>query len=103
MWIVNEILPGEMIVADSGYRIQGSCFSTPSGNNTANQRMQSVARSRHETVNARFKKFAILATAYRGDLNNHYYFFTSIAIMCQIAIDNGHKLFQLNFADNVVG
>lgn len=100
LMVVHKLLPNEKIVADSGYRDR-SYFDIPTGLNNPKQRMQQVARSRHETVNARFKKFKLLSTPYRGDINKHYYFFTAIAVIIQVSINNGNKLFQINYDDTV--
>ena len=94
--IVHQLRAGEKICADGGYRLR-THFDTPTGLNNEKQRMQQVARSRHETVNARFKKFKILSTPYRGDLNKHYNFLTAIAVITQVSINEGNKLFQIKY------
>ena len=62
--------------------------------------MRSIARSRHENINGQIKAFKILNSHYRGKLNKHYLFFYSVAIMTQIDINNGNKLFQINYNNN---
>ena len=89
---------GELILADGGYRDK-RYFETPTGYNNRDQRMKKVARSRHETFNARIKNFKILASKYRVNLHFHHYVFHSIVNMLQIDIENGNKLFQLNYYD----
>jgi len=96
--LVQELRLNEMCIADSGYR-GDECFKTPTGFNTNSQRMQSVARSRHETVNSRFKKFKILSDKYRGKLDKHNYVFMAIAVLTQVEIDSGNKLFQIDYND----
>ena len=98
--IIHQLLPGEKIVADSGYRDR-NYFDYPTGFNNPKMSMQQVARSRHETCNARFKNFKIFSTSYRGELKNHYSYFTAIAVSIQISIDNGKKLFQIKYDDTV--
>ena len=51
---------GEKILADGGYRDR-NVFETPTGYNNKDQRMKKVARSRHETFNARIKNFNVLS------------------------------------------
>lgn len=100
MSIVHNIGVDEMILADSGYRDKGEYFDTPTGLNNKGQYMRSIARSRHEIFNSRVKRFKILSTTYRGEISKHYLYFYTVAIMCQIEISTGKKLFQINYDDN---
>ena len=63
--------------------------------------MRSIARSREKNINGRIKAFKILNSHYRGELNKHYLFFYSVAIMTKIDINNGNTLFQINYNDNL--
>lgn len=56
-------------------------------------------RSRQETVNRRFKQWKILHDVYRGDLTMHRDIFAAIAVITQLAINNGEKLFQVEYND----
>ena len=93
----------ERVEADSGYKALDPEFcKTPSGLTTSKERkkMQSIVRARHETVNKRFKQWAILKFPYRHELKYHGAVFRSIAILTQLAIEKGKKLFEINFYDD---
>jgi hypothetical protein len=57
----------------------------------------SFVRSRYETINLRFKQFGILKQVYRGEINRHGHFFGTVAIVTQLAIENGGPLFQVDY------
>ena len=59
--------------------------------------MQARVRSRHETVNARFKNFAILADVYQHDITQHGYIFHAVAVLTQLSIENGDALFEVTY------
>ena len=91
---------GERAEADDGYRgeplcidlPQESCFNRP----RTQQRIKQKVRSRHETVNARFKKFSCLDQRFRHDIRIHKNVFTAIAVITQIGIRYGNEqLFQV--------
>jgi hypothetical protein len=49
--LIHFLLPGEKYVADRGYRDGGLYADMPTGFNNPGQRMHSIVRARHETVN----------------------------------------------------
>ena len=61
--------------------------------------MQSRVRSRQETVNKRFKQWEILVQVYRHDITMHGYVFRAIAVITQLAIENGEPLFPVDYND----
>ena len=61
--------------------------------------MQSIVRRRHETINKRFKQFGVLKQVYRHDLRDHGDVFRSVAVITQLAIDNGEPLFAVEYED----
>ena len=48
--------------------------------------------ARHENVNLRVRRFRILRDRYIGDLKFHPTIFKAIVNLCQVEIDNNHKL-----------
>ena len=48
--------------------------------------------ARHENVNARVRRYRILQDRYIGDLKFHPTIFLAIVNVCQVEIDNGYKL-----------
>jgi hypothetical protein len=52
---------------------------------------------RHEMMNARFKKFAILSTPFRHNLKLHGIVFRAMVALAQIGINRGETLFACDF------
>lgn len=88
---------GEKYVCDGGYH--GPRAEKPNGLNNDDQYMKKIARSRHETVNARFKQFKILVDEYRHKLENHGIVFNAVANITQLSIMYGSPLFQIHYDD----
>lgn len=67
LWdVLNNLSPTEKFLADAIY--SGWRAETPNGLNNEDQWMKARARARHENVNARFKRFGCLKTAFlHGD------------------------------------
>ena len=93
---------GERIEADDGYIGDAprfvkcpKCFANP----TEKEAMQKRVRSRHETVNKRFKNWGILNQVFRHDITNHGLVFSAIATITQLQIENGEPLFQVSYSD----
>ena len=85
---VNHVLDeGEKYLSDGVYNngCKPHC-ETPTGHNNFDQRMKQKARSIHETVNGRFKRFGILVQIYRHNLLKHGYVFRAIANITQLGI-----------------
>ena len=65
------VADGEKILADGGYRDGNQFFETPNGLHDADQRMKATARARHETINARLKRWNVLKDVFRHDIDKH--------------------------------
>ncbi len=62
--------------------------------------MQSMVHSRHETLNGRFKFWEILKQPFcHNIIMQHGMFFWAIAVIIQVAIDEGDKLFSVESCD----
>ena len=91
-----------MIVADGGYSDDYEFFDTPTGINDEEQRMKKVARARHETINGKFKTWAILKQSFRHDLNKHWKVFAAISNITQLLIETEEDyIFQVEYNDVV--
>lgn len=97
--LIHQLLPGEMYIADGGYSDGGQFSVTPNGLNTDEQYMQSVCRSRHETVNKRFKQFSVISGVFRHDVDLHGKCFHAVANLTQMAIQRDEPLFQVEYDD----
>jgi hypothetical protein len=61
-------------------------------------KMQMRVQGRHETINARLKFFSILGDKpYRHDVTQHGYVFRAVAVLVQLALQNGDPLFQVDY------
>ncbi len=90
---------GERVEANKGYRGDPWHVKCPSnfGNPPENLEMQARVRSRHETVNSRFKNFAILLEKYCHDITEHGNVFCAIAVITQLAIETGDSLWKVDY------
>ena len=61
--------------------------------------MQQRVRNRQETINNRFKIFGILRQIYRHHIPSHGEVFRAIAVMTQLSINDGEKLFVCGYRD----
>ena len=98
-YLVHKMEEGERVEMDDGYVGSSPRYvKCPKciGNLPERREMQQRVRSRHETVNRRFKQFAILRQEFRHDITLHACVFVSIAVLTQISIENGDKLFSIN-------
>ena len=93
---------GERVEADDGYVGDApdkiKCPMSVA-NPAENEDMQNRFRSRQETVNKCFKQWEILNQVYRHDITQHGYVFRAIAVITQVAIENGEPLFQVEYSD----
>jgi len=92
--------PGEQCETDRGYKgsapthvkCPGVLWADP---NTA--KIQQWVRSRQETVNERFKNWAILSTPYRHNLLEHQMVFGAIVVLTQLSFAANH-LFPVEYS-----
>jgi len=87
----------ELFLADSIY--SGWRAVTPNGRNNPDQYMKKCAAARHENVNSRFKRFAVLRTEFRHGNDRHGSVFHAIAVVCQIEIEEESPLAQVDYDD----
>lgn len=93
--LIHSRLAGdEYYLADKGYR----CGSGPAIMRSAlppeRQGEYDFLMSRHETINRRFKEFAILGTRFRHEEEKHPMIFRCVAVLIQIDIESGHNTFR---------
>jgi hypothetical protein len=61
--------------------------------------MQQRVRSRHETINKRFKQWNILKSIFKEKIELHGEYFRIVAIIAQLCIEHGEPLFSVEFED----
>jgi hypothetical protein len=98
----NFLDPNERVVADKGYVGEAPEFvKCPNSTTLRADHREMIRRvsARHETINARLKYWGILAQVYRHDIENHGYVFRAVAVITQLAVENGEPLFDVNYND----
>ena len=103
---MSELSSNERVEADDGYRGEAprhiKCPLSLS-NETQTLYMQQRVRNRQETVNKRFKNWGILKQVYHHSIPKHVDVFRAIAVITQLAITNGEKLFDCGYSDPPYG
>jgi hypothetical protein len=101
--LLSMLEEGERIEADDGYRGAApryvKCPRSMGHHGGSTEAMQAIVRRRHESVNKRFNQWMILKSIYRGDIRNHGQLFRTVAIITQLAIENGEPLFSVDYED----
>jgi hypothetical protein len=96
--LMEELGPNEMVEADNGYKGEKKKIRIKDDYNSSQEKSEKgKVRSRHETMNARLKKFAILSTPFRHDLKLHGIVFRAVVALAQIGINSGETLFACDF------
>ena len=94
----QRLAPGEMVEADNGYRGEPNHARTADGFvSRADDRAKWTARNRHETVNRRLKQFGCLKQVWRHDRRRHNTVFAAVAVVTQLAFENGEPPFQVRY------
>lgn len=99
---VSFLNDDEMANADGGYRGEEKHLKAPRLYHYRSEEMMAMAgtaRARHETVNGRFKIFAVLTKSFRHELVKHSACFRAVAVVTQLNIENGNPLFQVEYSD----
>jgi hypothetical protein len=91
----------EKTVADLGYRGEPECVDLPNEGSADFQTQMAWARSRHETCNKRIKIFSCMSHRFRHDVRLHQDFFNAVLVLTQLNIQNGDKLFDIEFPGEV--
>lgn len=85
---------GERCEADDGYRGEPLTVELPGEGcfygGAAQNQLKKRVRSRHETVNGRFKCFQCLNQKFRHKLSHHRFCFNSIVVLTQLGFDHGN-------------
>jgi len=94
--IQAKVPAGKKIIADKIYIGYGNCFSTPNNRDPEPlKKFKDRARSRHETVNARLKKFRVLSATFHHKKELHGAVFRAVCVIVQYEMDLGTPLFDI--------
>jgi hypothetical protein len=91
--------PGERCKTDRGYQGAASAYVKCPGVVEANPNTAQIQQrvwSQQETVNERFKNFAIMLTVYRHDMLEHQTVFGAIVVLTQLSFA-ANPLFQVAY------
>eukprot|EP00977_Amphora_coffeiformis_P007617 scaffold1684_cov214-Amphora_coffeaeformis.AAC.1 len=101
--LIHKLEVGEMVEADKGYRGEPTKVRIPVDHiNPGQKKQKNRARARHETVNHHFKDFGVLRQIFRHpvttyNMSKHKAVFNAVVVIVQLQINNGEKLFQVDF------
>ena len=103
MGLKHYLEEDERVEADLGYigenpqtcKTPGALYS----HDKVYVQMKKMVASRHETVNCRLKHFKCLAGVFRQSFDKHGACFRAIAVITQLAIENGEPLFDVHYSD----
>ena len=100
--LMSELGPNERLEADDGYLGEHPYhIKCPAGfaNLQITEYMQQRVRNHQESINSRFKNWGALQQVWRHDIDKHGAAFRAIAIVSQLSINSGEKLFECGYRD----
>jgi hypothetical protein len=96
---LHQLEDGERVEADDGLRGMSPQFAKCPSSLAECEAMQQKVRSRHETGNKRFKQWKLLKSIYKGKIEHHGSYFQIAAIVTQLNINYGERLFDVEYED----
>ena len=97
--MISHMDDDERAEADDGYIGEPTKTLTPKRNtrNESDADFRQYTRNRQETINARLKDWSCLSGRLRHSLGFHSAMFCAVAVLCQLAIQSGEPLFQIDY------
>ena len=94
---LRELEDGEMCEGDTHYKrnLKDRFITWPSGSERA--RMAAKVEARHETVNRRFRDFAMMRNRWTHGRELFTSTFHAVAVIVQLHLENGEPLFQVKY------
>ena len=96
--LIDNLSLGEQYLCDGVYKYKPGAV-TPTGLNNPDDRMKSIARAWHDTVNSRFKRFGVLRNRFRHHVSKHRCCAWSVFNLIQVEIEEESSLFQVQYYD----
>ena len=94
--LLQRVEADDGYIGDAPYKVKcPASFTNPD----ETQAMQAIVRMRQETINMRLKQWEILKQVYRHDITKHGYVLRAVAVVVQVAIENGEPLIQVDYND----
>ena len=100
MGLKQLLTPGERILADKGYRGELQILTPDDAEDDWHRRAMALARTRHETINGRFKNWKVLSTKFRHPREKHHLCFEAVLAVTQMEIANGSPPFTVDEYDD---
>lgn len=97
-WLHSRLEPNEYYLADAGYQRGTSGIGPAIGRASMPRHRRAeydTLMARHETINRRFKEFAILGSRYRNQELKHSDIFHCVAVLVQVDIVLGALKFDV--------
>jgi hypothetical protein len=94
-WLHSRLDNNEFYLADAGYRCGTGPAITRQSMPEHRQSAFDSLMARHETINRRFKEFAILGSQYRHEEEKHGEIFHCVAVLVQLDIAFGGLKFPV--------
>jgi hypothetical protein len=92
----DKIPKGKRGIADGGYAGFPDQLALPNPQDgKLLKNFKSRARLRHETFNAKIKKFNVLAQIFRHGVHKHQDAFQAVCVIAQYQMNNGSRLFSV--------
>jgi hypothetical protein len=93
----EQLLPGEMVEADRGYRGDETVRCPDTVFPRSYKQAKQKARARHKMVNGRLKKYRVLASVFRHERNLHQFVFYAVAVIKKIGFEDGSPPFSVSY------
>ena len=94
---------GEKVVADNGYKGLQTFICRPGEGDRQLRLAMSCLRARHESINSRLKKWKILGSMFRHNMEKHHIAFRSVIVIEQLKIQDGPGPFQVpDYSDALI-
>ena len=91
------LAPGELVVADKGYRGDKSVRIPSACVSHTDHHAMNKALARHETINRRLKQFGVLGKRFRHELRLHHVCFEAVAVATQLGFNRGDRPYRVTY------
>lgn len=100
LYLSNMLFPSEAVEADSGYTGRDNTKCPGVGRTSRERKQKSQVRGRHENMNGRFKFFGVMKSWTNPDTAKHGIMAKAVALIVQIAFENGERLYDVPYSVN---
>jgi hypothetical protein len=91
------LAPGEMVVADRGYRGDPTVHNPDSRVSRTDSRAMSKARARMETVNGHLKNWKVLSSRFWHPMYKHGQCFRAVAVCEQLTFNRSDRPYKVTY------